>query len=447
MIKWSVLVLFFITGNILAQVNDVLYLYDKEVKMEFSTIQKANFAPILNENHGLNNGIYWFKIPQIESPREMLTISSNHTGSLELKDSNGTSIPLMEDTRYPTFFLIDRIINFPLYLRADFKQEAYFPIEVLKESEFSALEKRDLLGSGVFYGTIVSLIFATLFFFFITKNRIFLFQVLLAVAVTYTIIARDNLWYFFDAEFDQLICLELFSHFLVGLFGICFAFYYLKLKHNAKSQKIILASLVIISAVFMFLYFGTGNMSFYLISDLFTVATICAVWIIGLLRTKNRAINWFIGLIYFFNIYLMLEISVLHTLGISLIDLTTFASKICVLIDVILITFAMMWGFKKLQVQGSLMKQQIKTYLQRIETLDQYKKIQDADDSYLETLISEFDLSNLEVKVLQGISKGHTNEHISSDYHMSRDDVENTTKTIYKKLGIEGDQEIRMLIS
>ncbi|RMB60453.1 hypothetical protein EAX61_06420 [Dokdonia sinensis] len=446
MMKWLFLLLVLITGELFAQ-SDVLYIYDKEAQEDFTSIHNADFSPILDNNHGLDNGTYWFKIPQIENPREMLTIYSNHTGLLELKDSNGKSLPLMADTRYPSFFLIDRLIEFPLYLKAEFKQEAYFPIEVLEEAEFISSEKHDLLGAGIFYGTILSLIFATLIFFFITKNKIFLFHASLAFVVAYTILARDNFWYLFHAEFDALIYLELFSHFLVGFFGFCFAFYYLKLRHRAKVQKIILISLVSIAAIFMLLYFATHDMFFYFLSDVFTVATIVAVWIIGILKTKNRTIYWLIGLIYIFNIYLMLEISVLHTYGLSLISITTFGAKIFVLIDVVLITFAMMWSFKKLQVQGSLMKQQIKTYLQRIETLDQYKKIQDADDSYLETLISEFNLTNLEVKVLQGISKGHSNEHISTDYRLSGEEVNDTTKSIYKKLGIEGDQEIRMLVS
>lgn len=425
----------------------VTFFQDTEEVHNHTSIQKESFDPIIDSNFGLNNGVFWFKVSQIDQPREMLTIPSNHTNLLELYDSNGQSIPMMANTRYPSFFLIDRIHEFPLYLKANFEQEAYFPIEILEESEYIANEKYNLLGTGIFYGTILSLIFATLVFYFITKNRVFLFHALLAAVVAFTIIAKDNLFYLFDIQFDYLIHLELFSHFLVGFFAFCFAYFYLKLKDQKKVFSFMLITFMSLSTITMFIFFVSKNMSYYLISDLFTLCTILGVWILGMFKTKNKMINWFIGIVYAYNIFLMLEVFVLHSSGNSIFGLSTLAAKVCVLFDIVLITFAMMHTFKKMQFKESLRKQQIKTYLQRIETLDQYKKVQDADDSYLETLINQFGLANVEVKVLQGISKGHTNDHIASDYNMSKEDVKFATKSLYNKLGIEADQEIRMLVS
>jgi hypothetical protein len=425
----------------------VSFVQDTKELYDINSIQDATFAPIVDCNYGLDNGVFWFKVSQIDHPKEMLTIPSNHTGSLQLYDSNNRSIPTMGNTRYPSFFLIDQIYEFPLFLRADFKQEAYFPIQIIEESKYIANEKYDLLGTGVFYGAILSLIFATLVFFFITKNRVFLFHALLAAVVAYTIISKDNLFYLLNVDFDYLVHLELFSHFLVGLFGFCFAYLYLKLKNKKKKVCLILVTCIGLSALAMVVFFVNQHMVFYFISDIFTVCTILGVWIVGISRTKNKTKHWFIGIIYAFNIFLMLEVFVLHSSGNTIFGLSTLAAKLCVLLDVILITFAMMYIFKKMQFKESLMKLQIKTYLQRIETLDQYKKVQDADDSYLETLINEFGLANVEVKVLQGISQGHTNDHIASNYNMSKDDVTLATKSLYIKLGIEVDQEIRMLVS
>lgn len=425
----------------------ISYARDIDGIYDFTTIKEVAFTPVTDHNKGLENGVYWFKITQIDQPREMLTLPSNHSGKMELRDSKGQQIYTMANTRYPSFFLIDRIHTFPLYLRAVFDEEAYFPLESVEESAYIAKEKYDLLGSGIFYGAIFSLIFSTLVFYFITKNRVFLFHALLAVVVTYTIVAKDNLFYLAHLDFDYEVEIELLSHFLVGFLGFCFAYFYLKLKANFTILKLIILSFLSLSFIAMIAYFATENMLYYFASDLFTVATILMVWILGMIKTKNRLINWIIGAVYAFNIFLMLEVFVLHSSGNAFFGLSTFAAKLCVILDVFLITFAMMYTFKKMQFKASLMKQQIKTYLQRIEALDQYKKVQDTNDSYLETLISEFGLMNIEVKVLQGISKGHTNDHIASDYNMSEDEVILTTKSLYSKLGIEADQEIRMLVS
>jgi DNA-binding CsgD family transcriptional regulator len=436
----------FITLSLSAQ-ETISFVQDTQEVHDINSIQGESFETVTDTNYGLNNGVFWFRISQIDNPREMLTIPSNHIANLELYDSNGKPIYTMANTRYPSFFLIDRLHEFPIYLRADFEQEAYFPIQVMEESEYIASEKYNLLGTGIFYGAIISLIFATLVFFFITKNRVFLFHALLAVVVAYTIIAKDNLFYLANIKFDYFVHLELFSHFLVGFFGFCFAYFYLKLNNQKKIFTYLLITFLSLASVAMLIYFVTEDMFYYFISDLFTLLTIINVWILGVLKTKKKVINWFIGIVYALNIYLMLEVFLLHTSGNGILGLTTTAAKFCVLFDVVLITFAMMYTFKKMQIKGLLMKQQIKTYLQRIETLDQYKKVQDADDSYLETLINEFGLANLEVKVLQGISKGHTNDHIASDYNMSKEAVKFATKSLYNKLGIEADQEIRMLVS
>ncbi len=427
--------------------ESISYVRDVDGIYDFESIKEAAFAPITDPNKGLENGVYWFKISQIDHPREMLTIPSNHARILELRDDEGQHIYAMANTRYPSFFLIDRLHNFPLYLKANFTEEAFFPVQSMDESTFTAEEKYDLLGTGIFYGAIISLIFSTLVFYFITQNRVFLFHALLAVVVTYTIVARDNLFYLSHIQFPLEVEIELFSHFLVGFLGFCFAYFYLKLKNNHKVFKMVIVTLIALSAIAMCMYFITENMLYYFISDLFTVSTILMVWILGMLKTKNRTINWIIGAVYAFNIFLMLEVFVLHSSGNTLFGLTIFAAKICVILDVFLITFAMMFTFKKMQLKESLMKQQIKTYLQRIETLDQYKKVQDTNDSYLETLISEFGLTNIEVKVLQGISKGHSNEHIANYHNMNQEDVILTTKSLYGKLGIEADKELQLLVS
>lgn len=425
----------------------VSFFQDTREFHDISSIQKESFAPIVDSNYGLDNGVFWFKISQIDEEKEMLTLPSNHAGSLQLFDSNGQTIPIMANTRYPSFTLNDQIHEFPVYLKADFQQEAYFPIQIIEAEKFISSEKYDLLGTGIYYGGLISLIVATFVFFFITKKRVFLFHALLAVVIAFTIVAKDNLFYLTNADFAYFVQLELFSHFLIGFFGLCFVYLCINLNTQKKRFGFILIITTSFSMLTMLAYFVTNDMVFFFISDLFTLGSILTVWLIGMFKIKRKIINWLLGTVYVINIFLMVEVFLLHTIGKTFFGLSITAAKYCALLDVVLITFAMMYTFRKMKHKESLMKRQVNHYFQRLETLDQYKRIQDEDDTYLETLIKEFGLANIEVKILQGISKGHSHNHIASDYNMSEDDVAFAAKSLFHKLGIEADRQIRVLVS
>ena len=425
----------------------VSFIQDTRELHNIQSIQKESFAPIVDSNYGLDNGIFWFKISQIDQAIEVLTLPSNHAESLQLFDSNSQAIPIMANTRYPSFTLNDQIHEFPLYLKANFQQEAYFPIQIVEAEKFISSEKYDLLGTGIYYGAIIALILATFVFFFITKKRVFLFHALLALVIALTIVAKDNLFYLLNIDFAYFVHLELFSHFLVGFFGLCFVYLCINLNSHKKRFGYILIITTSFSMLTMLAFFATFDMVFFFISDLFTLGSILTVWLIGMFKIKRKSINWFLGTVYVINIFLIIEVFLLHTIGNTFLGLSITAAKYCALLDVVLITFAMMYTFRKMKHKESLMKQQVRHYFQRLETLDQYKKAQDEDDTYLETLINEFGLANVEVKILQGISNGHSYNHIASDYNMSEDDVAFAAKSLFHKLGIEADREIRVLVS
>jgi DNA-binding CsgD family transcriptional regulator len=425
----------------------VSFYQDTRELHNIQSIQKEAFDPIVDANYGLDNGVFWFKISQIDQIIEMLTIPSNHAGSLQLFDSNGQPIPIMANTRYPSFTLNVQKHEFPVYLKANFQQEAYFPIQIVEADKFVSTEKYDLLGTGIYYGALLSLILATFVFFFITKKRVFLFHALLAVVIALTIVAKDNLFYLLNIDFAYFVHLELFSHFLVGFFGLCFVYLCINLNSQKKRFGYILIITTSFSMLTMLAYFATYDMVFFFISDLFTLGSILTVWIIGMFKIKRKIINWLIGTVYVINIFLIIEVFLLHTIGNTFFGLSVTAAKYCALLDVVLITFAMLYTFRKMKHKESLMKKQVRHYFQRLETLDQYKKAQDEDDTYLETLINEFGLANVEVKILQGIAKGHSHDHIASDFNMSEDDVAFAAKSLFHKLGIEADREIRVLVS
>ena len=91
------------------------------------------------------------------------------------------------------------------------------------------------------------------------------------------------------------------------------------------------------------------------------------------------------------------------------------------------------------------MKHKIKRYVEELKELNTYRNIQETDDDYLESLIYQFKLENIEVKILDDIAEGLSNEAIASKYDLTTDRLNQLTKSLYTKLGLETSSDLQNL--
>lgn len=106
-----------------------LYSYYRDVTgdLTFEDVKFKNFTDSKTNNLGAANGVYWFKIKESIGPRSILEMRSAHVNGLTLYDSANTVVQPMDDTRFPSYFLINKQLTYPLYLKSNFPLEAYFP--------------------------------------------------------------------------------------------------------------------------------------------------------------------------------------------------------------------------------------------------------------------------------------------------------------------------------
>jgi DNA-binding CsgD family transcriptional regulator len=347
----------------------------------------------------------------------------------------------MGDTRYPSFFITNKTVTYPLYLKANFSLEANFPIHIFSEKEFSTNQNRGLLGIGFFYGTALALLLATLIFLIITKNRQFLFYGILIAAVCITVITRDNILYFFNAKPSIISNIELFGHFLVGLSATGYVLRYLKIKKNKQLIQSIFIIISSISALSVCTYLVLSSHWSFLLADFTAVLSVLLLWCFTLYYTRNINFLLIMSIIYIIDITVMVDAFLLHGLGISIFNLSSFHLSIISLLNFTFIALSLIFSFRRIQGKTVIMKHQIKMHLERLSQLDNYKNIQDSNDQYIESLIGQFQLENIEVKVLDSISRGLTNERIASKHNLSIERLKIVTSSLYGKLGIESDQE------
>ena len=63
----------------------------------------------------------------------------------------------------------------------------------------------------------------------------------------------------------------------------------------------------------------------------------------------------------------------------------------------------------------------------------------------MESLIYQFQLENIEVRILNDISKGMSNIMIAKKHNLTEDKLQSITNALYSKLGLESASDLEQL--
>lgn len=422
-------------------IESIAYLRDTSANLTLDEVKDSYFSEITEDNLGDNNGVYWFRIQEISSPRAILEMRTSHAKGLELFDSDGKIVYLMDGTRFPSFFLTKKRLSYPLYLRTIFPLEAHFPIHISDEMEFAQYEKRSLLSIGFFNGTGLALIIATLVFFFIVRNTQFLFFALLTLAILLSVFARDNVLYLFGVRNNISIYLELIGHYTVGLFATGFMIFYLRLKESQLWVKWSMLVISGLSTVFLLAFIITKELWFFSLVNITSVATTLLMWFLVLIIVKGiRRLS--LLLIYSANSFFLVNIFILHLFGLAVIEVSPATMALVAAANFTLIAAMLLHSFNGMQIKEVMMSHKIKRYVEELKELSVYKSVQDTNDDYMETLIYEFKLENIEVKVLQEISAGQSNYDIARTLNLTPERLQDITTSLFLKMGIDDSKDV-----
>ncbi len=424
--------------------ESINYLRDTSGTLTIDEVKNTSFNTTTSDNLGTENGIYWFKIDGITADREILELKSSHVNNLALYDSSGKELNIMKDTRFPSYFLIKRNLEFPIYLKANFPVEAYFPIHHSDESSFASREKRSLLSIGFFYGTAIALIVAILVFYFIVRNTQFLFFAFLVLAVLLSILTKDNVLYLFGISSGISTSLEIFGHYLVGLSATGFMMFYLQVRPHQMWIKYAMLTLSTLSTIFLITYLISDNIIGFIGVDITCIATVILMWVLMLMIAKGARKLILIG-VYSINILFLADYFILHIFNLSFINYTPAQVAVAASFNFTLIAILLLVSFKDIQKKSVLMKHKLMQHVKEIKELSAYKNVQDADDNYMESLIYQYKLENMEVRILNDISKGLSNEMIALKHSLSDDKLQQLTSSLYSKLGLDNGTDLKDL--
>jgi ATP/maltotriose-dependent transcriptional regulator MalT len=123
-------------------------------------------------------------------------------------------------------------------------------------------------------------------------------------------------------------------------------------------------------------------------------------------------------------------------LSLSFLNIELAHIKGAVLLEVLLLTYAILYRMKAIKEENLIKQTELKIFLKRQEMTARQKTERHIEDVYLENVIMQYDLDGFEVKLLQFISEGKTNEKIARKLKVTQDELEEATNELYQKLEI-----------
>ena len=429
--KFKVLLIFlFFVVSTFSQ-SDVYYFKDASSSFSYKDIDKVEFKhlekDILEEKSGAT---FWFKIPANKTYLSYIfrIISIRATNAKAYQ--NLREIKKLKNQRYSSFKFSREA---PIYIKVSSNFSAYFPVELNTEEDAAFKEKVQLLIDGFYYGVAFLVILFSLNYFYFFRDNSFLYHAILLASLTFSFILSDGILHLFNVDEKYIQFLILLNFTVLAYFASKFAnsfllldIYYPKVK---KYTYTIGAGIILF--VILFLIFKKNEL--YITLGVLTAILLFIYWFLGVLLFKENTHTKLFTFSYVIILFSGIDFFILKNFGISLFETNATNLKIGGFIQIIILSFAVLYREKDLRKYNSLMKKDIIKFSKEIEQLT----VQE------ESIKINLDvLSFREREIFNLIVSSKSNKEIAAEVNISVNTVKFHVKNIYGKLNIKSRKEV-----
>ncbi|WP_218598919.1 LuxR C-terminal-related transcriptional regulator [Polaribacter sp. NJDZ03] len=429
--KFKVLLIFlFFVVSTFSQ-SDVYYFKDASSSFSYKDIDKVEFKPlekdILEEKSGAT---FWFKIPANKTYLSYIfrIISIRATNAKAYQ--NLREIKKLKNQRYSSFKFSREA---PIYIKVSSNFSAYFPVELNTEEDAAFKEKVQLLIDGFYYGVAFLVILFSLNYFYFFRDNSFLYHAILLASLTFSFILSDGILHLFNVDEKYIQFLILLNFTVLAYFASKFAnsfllldIYYPKVKNYTYTIGV-----GIILFVILFLIFKKNEL--YITLGVLTAILLFIYWFLGVLLFKENTHTKLFTFSYVIILFSGIDFFILKNFGISLFETNATNLKIGGFIQIIILSFAVLYREKDLRKYNSLMKKDIIKFSKEIEQLT----VQE------ESIKINLDvLSFREREIFNLIVSSKSNKEIAAEVNISVNTVKFHVKNIYGKLNIKSRKEV-----
>ncbi|WP_341221646.1 LuxR C-terminal-related transcriptional regulator [Polaribacter atrinae] len=321
----------------------------------------------------------------------------------------------------------------PVYIKVSSNFSSYFPVELHTEQEAIFKEKIQLLIDGFYYGIAFLVILFSINYFYFFKDISFLYHAFLLSSLTLSFILSDGVFHLFNVNEKYIEFLILLNYIILAFCSAKFANSFLLIDDYFPKIKRYTYSIGagIILFVILFLIFKKNE--FYIGLGILTATLLFIYWFLSVLLFNENAHNKLFTLSYVILLFSGIEFFILKNLGISLFETNSTNLKIGGFIQIIVLSFAIIYREKDLRKYNSLMKNEIIKFSKEIEQLASQEKSLNINLDVLS--VREREIFNL-------IVSSKSNKEIANEINISVNTVKFHVKNIYGKLNIKSRKEV-----
>ncbi|MGY6649525.1 LuxR C-terminal-related transcriptional regulator [Wenyingzhuangia sp. IMCC45574] len=296
-----------------------------------------------------------------------------------------------------------------------------------------------LIHSSLYFGLIGMIIILNIIFYVNLRNSLFLYYLAFVVSTNITIAYHEGLLYPYVKNCLFTYDFDVFFHHL----NIISCFLYFKefvdlKKYFPKTNKILIY--IVVAQLFIFLgYFFHKDVFWITFSNTISVFTLLSFWILSFFIIKHQK-----SILYF-------------TLGTSLAMITAFFHilfnpiyiqviensgnllKIGLVVETIVLTYAIIRQNKFILLENELMKKRLHIYLSQLQKNETGSKIN------VDALANKYNLTNREKEVLSELVNNSTNKQIAENLFISINTVKSHIRNIYEKLDIQNRKDLALI--
>lgn len=314
------------------------------------------------------------------------------------------------------------------------------PIVIEEQTQFAVSESFHLLRIGLYYGIAIMSIVFNLVFYFIFQDKRFITYSLLQISIFTSLFFEDGMFYYLSNGHWEMSVLLIWNVPLTSFLACLFTVYFLDIKQLFQSYKLIFISLFIailfLSTIQSFLALTTLK---HLINILCFLPPFFCLILAATQFKKNvyaRFLLCTFGLILLFGVGYFLYIY-FNSNQFAWFNLDTF--RLISNIELISITFAIIYKVRDLQDENNGYKEQINHYLVLLNknadmpSKMHYRPLLDT----LENLRITHNLTTRETEVLQCIWENMSNQEIADKLFISLSTTKYHISNLYTKLEVK----------
>jgi hypothetical protein len=348
--KLFIIFLFFI-GTTFSQ-SEVYYFKDSESKLTYENIDKEEFQVLerrILEKY--SDATYWFKVPDHETDLNYIFRINNIIINNAHAYQNFQEVEKLNNERYVSYKFSRES---PLYIRVNAKFSSYFPVELKTEVASLYKEKTQLLINGFYYGFAFLVILFSIIYFYFFKDNSFLYHAFLLSSLTFSFVVSDGMFNFFNVSENAIEFLILLNYLFLAYSSSKFASRFLLLDSYYPKVKKYTHLLILSIILFVNLYLVYGKNELFLVINILTFILLFTYWFMGVLLYKKNTQTKLFTFAYVILLFSGIDFFVLKNLGISLIESNSTNMKIGGFIQIILLSFALLYREINLRKMKSL---------------------------------------------------------------------------------------------